>query len=468
MATVDYNDPASMFRALGAGPGHLPFPEIVGPEHVRLQSRQSSAQIFSDWKLLNDILDRHEATVQKRWAKKTKNQRVEILLTAWPKMSATHRPDFAAFRREGMQDRETGTKFREAYMWPYINLEDLSKLKTLPLFLHARARNAPDVFALADGNAVHLGIVSKAIVPKFMNDYTMMFNNRKAAESYGELIAWDDHEDAFEMQQRTLSFLVDCCKRIMHDVPADKLMGDEFPVQPRPQLVSETAEGFASLAVMAAEAPYRSPANMDLARLESLFTAKVGAAEDHVWSLREDPSYFAEALWEFREHRQEMIKDWNGREHPLFRQNRQDILWQRIIGNVVASALLELEVWTELLSQVRELQGLQTKYAAIISPNENLPEEYLGALLKFQHYLNQASKGPMGVLKQAAVASPPLRPHFVREPVENPATTKIGVSTKPGTKLDKTEEQLLWLLRLLGEDGHQLFLAGLTTVVDDD
>ena len=68
-------------------------------------------------------------------------------------------------------------------MWPYINLEDLTKSKTLLFFLQARSRNSPDAFAIADENAAHLGYVSKAIVPAFLNQYTMMFTNRKSPES---------------------------------------------------------------------------------------------------------------------------------------------------------------------------------------------------------------------------------------------------------------------------------------------
>src|SRR4051794_1971815 len=91
---IDWNDPASIFGALGGGPGtNLPIPSFISPEQVRKQANERSIQIFSDWELLNAILDRHEPTIHKRWLKKTKKQRLEILSTAWPKMSATHRPD---------------------------------------------------------------------------------------------------------------------------------------------------------------------------------------------------------------------------------------------------------------------------------------------------------------------------------------------------------------------------------------
>jgi len=114
---INWDDPASVFSAIGGGPGtSLPIPKMISPEQVRKQASERSIQIFSDWELLNAILDRHEPMIHKRWLKKTKNQRLETLLAAWPKMSAAHRPDFLAFRKENERERETGTKFREAYM----------------------------------------------------------------------------------------------------------------------------------------------------------------------------------------------------------------------------------------------------------------------------------------------------------------------------------------------------------------
>lgn len=45
----------------------------------------------------------------------------------------------------------------EAYLWPYINLEDLQQQNFLLVFLKSRGRNLPDTFRLADVKAAHLG-----------------------------------------------------------------------------------------------------------------------------------------------------------------------------------------------------------------------------------------------------------------------------------------------------------------------
>ena len=483
---IDWSDPESFFRAIGGGPGtNLPIPKMISPSQVKKQASEYSSQIFSNQVLLKDILDRHEPTIHKRWAKKTRNQRLEILLAAWPKISVAHRPDFMAFRKETEREREAGTKFRDAFMYPYINLEDLTKPRTLPLMLQSRARGAPYAFAFADYDAAHLGIVSKAIIPPFLNEYTMMLTGRTTPKTYGQLVSWDEDDSAFEsmisgkgmhpgqgllvleIQARVMRFLVDFCERILHDIPASDLTTEKWPIQSPVVLPRETIDGFASQAAMSAEAPYRLPANMDLPRLESLLEAKKSAAEDHIWALREDPGYFAGAVLEYRNHRQETLKDTNGRSHPLMGVGREDVFWQRVIGNVLTNANLGLEVWSELHTQVKEVRRLQRHYEDQITTEKDLPKEYLNALLRFQHYLNQASKGPVGQLKHCAYSSPPLCHLFVRLPPADPNTPMIQIMKKPGIKLERVEAELTWLLQTLIEDGSTLFLVGLTNVVDE-
>ncbi|OOQ91406.1 hypothetical protein PEBR_00543 [Penicillium brasilianum] len=87
-----------------------------------------------------------------------------------------HRPDFEAFRKESEADRDRGTKYRDSFLCPFINQEDLLKTKTLSLLLNARGRRPPSHFAAADIDAMHLGLVTKAIVPSFLSQYVMVLN----------------------------------------------------------------------------------------------------------------------------------------------------------------------------------------------------------------------------------------------------------------------------------------------------
>jgi len=87
---TDWNnnsDAFGMFAAQG-----LAAPKLMSPADVRREARERTSKIFSDYFLLQAIIKRHEAKIKKRWEKKTKTQRLTILLEAWPGMPATHRP----------------------------------------------------------------------------------------------------------------------------------------------------------------------------------------------------------------------------------------------------------------------------------------------------------------------------------------------------------------------------------------
>lgn len=70
-------------------------------------------------------------------------------------------------------------------------------------------------------------------------------------------------------------------------------MQPDIPAQPAPPPLASSETGLALLATVRAEAPYRLPASLDPTRLQGIIAAKRSAAEDHIWSLREDPGYFA-------------------------------------------------------------------------------------------------------------------------------------------------------------------------------
>lgn len=272
------------------------MPPEADPEAVRIQSKQYSQTIYQDYKLLRTILGSHQQTVEKRWQKKSKQNKLKILIAAWgDAMPKGHRPDFDAFCRENAQQRKLGTRFRSSYMWPHINEEDLCKPNILPLMLHARASAPPSDFAALEVSTIHIGLVSEAIIPAFLNQHITLLNYQDE-QSYGTLVHWDDHEDAFnwmhtqrqfipgeallvlECQERIMNFLVNCVKEILHDVSdTDLIAGGQTSVYLQPP--QSTPRSFSTLRVMAEEAPYRRPADMDFSRVTSLMLTNYEAAK---------------------------------------------------------------------------------------------------------------------------------------------------------------------------------------------
>lgn len=479
----DYSEPSFIARLMGR-----PAPATMTPEQVRLEARGRSKSIYDKQSNLEFIVFRHEATIQKRWIKKKKQQRIDTLESAWPRMAKSHRPDFAYIRQHANRSNRIApdANHRRNFLCPYINQEDLLKPKALLLLINSRGRHPPSHFAAVDSDAMRFGRVSEKLSPIFLDSHVMLLNGVIAPEYYGELLSWDDRGNAFdwmctqkqflpgegllvlEAQEMVLEFLVNCCVKILQDIPTNVLFSTAYPIEPEPQLnTANETEGFESMITMAQEAPYRVPARLDFARIQTLLRARTSAADDHLWALREDPGYFNEQMHEFMEHRQEMLKDTNGKLHPSCMPKIHSVLWHRVLGTIILEAYMDLMMYSELHEQAVNLTKLHAKYQSVLSPEKKLPEEFLMALLKFRYYLNQASRGLLNQLKQFASASPPLRKFFVRSPPDDSNLLLINVHSKPGVHKAKPQFELIWLLSTLWENDHQVFFMGMPFLLDE-
>ena len=123
-------------------------------QEVQTQVTAMVDSIFSDWEKLKSIMDVYCGVVQRRWSKKSANKREAILLESWPKMCPRHRPDFEAFR---FQHR--GPEYRDSWLMPYVNLEDLKSSDNLLLFLQSSISPGPDRFAWSDAAPIEMAVV---------------------------------------------------------------------------------------------------------------------------------------------------------------------------------------------------------------------------------------------------------------------------------------------------------------------
>ncbi|KAI3394243.1 hypothetical protein diail_2984 [Diaporthe ilicicola] len=476
LAAIGYEHAINLCdRASNNGQIHCSRLGPIDPAKAQRLAQDMSSRIFACHRDLHAILERHELTIQKRWAKKTKAQRQAILLEAWPNMAAGHHPEFTEFKamwRKQLCGRMFETKHKDYFMWPYINQEDLSGPKMLLLLLNSRGRHAPCEFAAADHHAMRFGKVAHAFIPTKVERHTMVLGGATGPGDYGKLLAWDEHPDAkrwgacgiqyrpaegffiLEAQDRLMPFLVSCCEQILHDIPREILFSEAFPVEPEPKLVTETESetiGFNSFVAIAAEAPYRVPPRLDFGRIEKLLAAKKSAAEDHLLSLREDPSYFAETLHNFAEHRTENIKDEDGDPHPLLDnpgKTRKNLFWGFSSIYMLTLAYLSLETFTRLHSLAQECRVLLEKHAASASLLEDLPEDFLHAMMKLHFYASQAVPFYLVTLNLDTKASPSFRKFFVYEPPDF-ILAPSELLKQRGVKMNQDERKVLGLLAIL-------------------
>ena len=282
---------------MALNPEFIPKPSSVSLSEIKRIVAVRSQQIFQDWYRLNDILRRRESLLVTRWINKPRDKRKKILLAAWPNMSTIHRPDFQARWNENFQ-RTPMANSRDAYLLPFINLEDLLKTKNLLLLFNSRGYNKPDVFSYVDYRSVNYAKSSKSIQAPVLQSHMMFLSGRTTPQTYGELVP-NNGNDAInlemagitqspgdgllvlEIQEKLLRFLVRVAELILHDqfpikgpiqIPDEFSLAAKLPCDPH----------WPSIAAATAEAPYRVPVQMDFVRLNSLLTAKRTAVEDHI------------------------------------------------------------------------------------------------------------------------------------------------------------------------------------------
>ncbi|KAL6695568.1 hypothetical protein J3F84DRAFT_408580 [Trichoderma pleuroticola] len=282
------------------------------------------------------------------------------------------------------------------YMWPYINEQDLTARDSLLLLINSRAFYTPSNFVDGDLAAMKFGLEMGVLKSVTLPGYRMTLLDSDNIEDYGSLAdisTYSDHEMLcldekrispyhgiliLEAQDRLMEFLVNCCKKILHDIPEGTLISDEFPIiASTPRLLSSS--DLYDPAIMAAEAPYRVPARPDFKQIGLLLGAKVAEIKDRLFNLREDPICFAVALQTVKDHAPKEVEGTKGFSRPCAGHDSTNGL-QFLIGKLYA----DFEFFSDLYKQVQLLETLHAKYEADVLPFKNVPDEIWLALYKYQ------------------------------------------------------------------------------------
>jgi len=164
------------------------------------------------------------------------------------------------------------------------------------------------------------------------------------------------------------------------------------------------------------ETSYRIPAHLDFTRLKAIAAAERNTTEDHLWALREDPSYFAEIMQEHSEQRQEMLLDTKGHTHPTLKEPGQPLFWNRVLGNNVDQSYFGFATFDKVLKQIRAVELLYASYKDRIKPEDALPAELMKAFQSLRFLLDREKMDLIQSLKVGVFPSPPMRNRCLREP----------------------------------------------------
>lgn len=455
-------------------------PEIVRKlNETKKRASQTVIDLSNSWVRLRSILNKYQTTLHHRWMNRNVTKRKKLLLEAWPGMSAQHRPDFHAL----MNDL-SGPRQQDAYLLPYINLTDLSRPHHLLNFFQSRAMHTPEVFAWSDSRTVQTASNMKLVEVPQSYGHTILLTTPKR---YGKIVSFNDkawsimdvaHSKSFhlgeglltlEIQSKILAFLVLCTELLLHDQdlqsvplysPSDSLSG---ALKSADAVAAPKPTEWRSRMKANTEAAYEVPRQSSLQYLRGLAVAKKDEVEDGIWALRENPSYFQDALENRRQELRTLSRKLTRNDQAPYHPKYAEEIRQQACRDVVLDAYKRLVMWDTFSSDLRDLLRHRDILGLQESSTKRPPKEYMDALTNFLMLQRVLILTPKKDLELSVSFSQPLEQYYELESVL-PSPAKISLRRKqlmPG----QTPPILLLIDTLLDE--NKSFLMGTSNITDE-
>jgi hypothetical protein len=338
-------------------PGTNIFPSVHEFEKL---SKSLADEVLKNWDELRHLFVNFEHTICMRWTQLTNDKRKQLLLDVWPRIALSHRPepDVVVDNAEAFE-RNPFLGFAhwnsDVCMVPQINLEDLVSSEVLPVYLESRAKRHPRAFASTELLHAPLTVWKESVLWQRLDGYSTSFNSHSTLAPYVSVTKWPNQSDArritstqssyhpatgvqiLNIQRTIYTFLLGCCRTILNGCVTDSISTrSPLPARLEPHSVAQFPQ-MTTTSELFMLSPYSSPAQFNFSRMRSLVHATTTELEDHIWTLREDPEYFADTFKRHSEHRPERLRDAKGQLHPMLRKPRRScwglsfVMWSWIL-----------------------------------------------------------------------------------------------------------------------------------------
>ncbi|KAJ6627604.1 hypothetical protein B0H10DRAFT_1993357 [Mycena sp. CBHHK59/15] len=459
-----YTNPKLFFDSL---PAHMRPKEIFSPEEATKRADIIRRNLFASWSRLKAVVLAHEDTISKRWKKRTSAKRRQFLSEVEPTLPKEHAPEVSAFMQNAGQYATLQDK-RDNFLFPYLNLDDLSINNGTQFLglLHARAHRFPSEFVLFDEDTIHFGIVAGGIQRYHGFDCAMViFGNE---DTYGRVLEYSERLNeldenspdggamehllresmtfgnglvVLETQGKLMNFLLAVVSKILSDL--DLTVLTPAPPIPAPVIpILNTTFQWKSSARVNAMRPYGSPPVFSIDDIATLMDSQYELAAQHLGDLRTDPMYLAETLQSYYDHRIETIL--NKAPPPLI-QNRATTL-------MLTDAYSFLAYYHIAKAIIDDFRVVQKSFPNGVARARELPKEYENALIKLHPIFELLEHRVSKVHHQTICASAALRDSCsVRSNDPSFAKHQLAFTPKRGDKL------FTYLTVLLQEDQTHLW-----------
>lgn len=416
---------------------------------VRREAPILVKSIFDDWERLQSIRDAKSELINRRWTGKTVGKRKKILLEAWPGMNSVHRPEFDIIKR-----KLKGPTHRDAFLMPFINLEDLGASRNLLNMIESRTSVYPEHFDFFDAVGFPIAMEMGAVKDTALNGTVMLLTGQKIRDTYGTLKtckSQTDQEDhvyagfgfkldqgfiILQNQKKIYSFMIRCVELLLDDIDfsasvSDKTaeVSEQGPIVGFKERWSEAKE-WLSISEINTQACYGLPKPFSVESVRKWAGARRDEAEDNFWALHEDPAYFVEQLTIFHgqnlELSQRTIEGTTSRSFYKVEGRALDL----DCADVVFYSYRDVVIWDAIMTYLTKLENAKASLKVEIQISKRLPRDYEVALGNFMCLMSVVWRYAMKHLYRSLVSSPSFNEFYETVRKEDGSyTLRLNAST---------------------------------------
>lgn len=363
------------------------YSHTVDNEQARLLVAEHTNQITSSLDYLREECAEHATAIAKRWRKKSRDKREEVLLGCKPDLEPKQWMILRFFNDNSTHNWQLARESRDSWLLPWLDVESLKEDPARLLgLLNNRTRFSPEDWASHDNEVLMFGY-NQGFLAIDYNPLCVVMTGSK----YGELVPWDESaahrldiigfpraQLILEAQAVLLTFLVQVveglveglesrptAEGVVHDANKAQIPKLEFRRSGR----LETWSSYTNQ-------PFSEPPRFDIDALIATARAKAKETDDHLWLMQTDAPYLRRVL---RTAAQAIPIH-----HNLINGEQEAHLQTLLEINLDASTQA---LWQWILEDCETIKSLQLKYADSVQCGKPLPEEYNIAIQSLENAL---------------------------------------------------------------------------------
>ncbi|KAL8918380.1 MAG: hypothetical protein Q9208_007399 [Pyrenodesmia sp. 3 TL-2023] len=393
--------------------GHL-----RGNEAFQLATTYTNS-IFANSNNLRAVIWTFGHIILKRWRRRNSTKRRDLLMEVDPDLYPKNVPLMDLATRLIGESIEEQSKYRYAYLLPYLNLEGLSSESANLLgLLHHRISSQPEEWVIFDNSIIKSAWDQNALRVNFADGCITMHGShfgtwkpfditKNIPEMHsGKVYSASRALLILEAQAHLLEFLRKLCQAILGDSedpipPGGPSLDQSGSMQPNvvgpaspycskwTKFVGSGSQQskdnlWVSYSSLYSSQPFGNPPSFDIDLITEIAENQKSEAQDELWLMQTDCAYFHERA---RYHEAQWKQDYTPMRPLSQREKYSNISYLSTIR-----LLTRARDWQWLAEECHHVQQLLCEPGTIVDWGQTLPNHYVWALVGIQALLDKNRK----------------------------------------------------------------------------